>query len=170
MVRETTDGSRGHRPSIGLALGSCSARGLAHLGVIRAVEDAGVKSDCIAGTSMGALIGAIYAAGNLKDLETTFLAFGWKRIISFFDLVLPRSGLIDGARVSDLVRDHVLAAAIEGVRASIPVPGIFTGAWHILTARIRHPPLTSSGYSTTKICMLDSLAQCSLHWPNQCFL
>ncbi len=49
-------------PRIGLALGSGSARGLAHVGVIRAIEDAGIKIDDIAGTSMGALIGAVHAA------------------------------------------------------------------------------------------------------------
>lgn len=142
------------RPRIGLALGSGSARGLAHVGVIRAIEDVGIKIDYIAGTSMGALIGAVHAAGKLGELETTFLGFDWKKTASFFDVVLPRSGLLDGAKVSALVRSHIHAddiealpitfAAvasdltsgkevvirtgdiIEAVRASISVPGIFT--------------------------------------------
>jgi NTE family protein len=46
-------------PGIGLALGSGSARGLAHLGVIRALEEAGIKIDYVAGTSIGALVGAV---------------------------------------------------------------------------------------------------------------
>jgi NTE family protein len=143
-----------HRPRIGLALGSGSARGLAHLGVIRAMEEAGIEVDFIAGTSMGALIGAIYAAGKLDELEATFQVFDWKKTVSFFDVVLPKSGLLDGARISELVRAHVSADAIEtlpkpfaavatdivsgeevvirsgdvieAVRASISVPGIFT--------------------------------------------
>lgn len=142
------------RPRIGLALGSGSARGLAHLGVIRAIADAGIELDFIAGTSMGALIGAIHAAGKLDELEATFQAFDWKKTASFFDVVLPKSGLLDGARVSDLVRTLVHAETIEAlarpfaavatdivsgeevvirsgdvieaVRASISVPGIFT--------------------------------------------
>ena len=142
------------KPSIGLALGSGSARGLAHLGVIRAIEDAGIKVECIAGTSMGALIGAIHAAGKLDELEAAFLVFDWKKTASFFDVVLPKSGLLDGARVSELVRAHIHADTIEAlpilfaavatdivsgeevairsgdvieaVRASISVPGIFT--------------------------------------------
>ncbi|AJP47602.1 patatin [Rugosibacter aromaticivorans] len=142
------------RPKIGLALGSGSARGLAHVGVIRAIEDAGIQIDCIAGTSMGALIGAIHAAGKLDRLETAFLGFDWKKTVSFFDVVLPRSGLLDGAKVSELVRSHMHADGIEAlpiafaavasdlisgeevvirtgdiieaVRASISVPGIFT--------------------------------------------
>lgn len=152
MTTKTADSSR--RPKIGLALGSGSARGLAHLGVIRAIEDAGFEVDFIAGTSMGALIGAIHAAGKLGELEATFLAFDWKKTASFFDVVLPKSGLLDGARVSELVRAHIHADTIEmlpipfaavatdivsgeevvmrsgdvieAVRASISVPGIFT--------------------------------------------
>lgn len=139
---------------IGLALGSGSARGLAHLGVIRAIEEAGIEVDFIAGTSMGALIGAIYASGKLDELEASFRLFDWKKSASFFDVVLPKSGLLDGAKVSQLVRAHVHADTIEmlpkrfaavatdivngeevivrsgdvieAVRASISVPGIFT--------------------------------------------
>ena len=150
MTKNTT----GNRPKIGLALGSGSARGLAHLGVIRAIEDAGIRVDYIAGTSMGALIGAIHAAGKLDELEAAFRGFDWKKTASFFDVVLPKSGLLDGAKVSELVRAHIHADAIEllpkpfaaiatdifsgeevvirsgdvieAVRASISVPGIFT--------------------------------------------
>ncbi|PKN11330.1 MAG: patatin [Deltaproteobacteria bacterium HGW-Deltaproteobacteria-4] len=141
-------------PRIGLALGSGSARGLAHLGVIRALDEAGIKVDYIAGTSIGALIGAVYASGSIDSVESTFQKFDWKKMISFFDVVFPKSGLIDGAKVSDLVRTLVPTAVIESlpipfcavatdiqsgeevairqgdlieaVRASLAVPGIFT--------------------------------------------
>ncbi|MFZ3019412.1 MAG: patatin-like phospholipase family protein [Gallionella sp.] len=147
-------GSSGQRQKIGLALGSGSARGLAHLGVIRAIEEAGIEVDFIAGSSMGALIGAIHAAGKLDELEATFKTFDWKMMATFFDVVLPKSGLLDGARVGELVRAHIHADTIEmlpkafaavatdivsgeevvirsgdvieAVRASISVPGIFT--------------------------------------------
>ena len=139
---------------VGLALGSGSARGLAHIGVLRAIEEAGIEVDIIAGTSMGALVGAVYAAGKLNELEATFQSFDWKKTVSFFDVVLPKSGLLDGAKVSDLVREHVQSMRIEAlpksfaavatdiasgeevtiargdvidaVRASISVPGVFT--------------------------------------------
>lgn len=101
MMRKIIDSNPG-RPKVGL--GSGSARGLAHLGVIRAIEDAGIEVDFIAGTSMGALIGAIHAAGKLDDLEDTFQTFDWKKTVSFFDVILPKSGLFDGAKISDLVR------------------------------------------------------------------
>lgn len=154
MTDKTNDNPPDRRPRVGLALGSGSARGLAHLGVIRAIEDAGIEIDFIAGSSMGALIGAIYAAGKLDELEATFLSFDWRKTVSFFDVVLPKSGLLDGARIGELVRAHVHADAIEklskpfaavatdivsgeeivirqgdvieAVRASISVPGIFT--------------------------------------------
>jgi NTE family protein len=116
MTRKPIDSNPKRRPRVGLALGSGTARGLAHLGVIRAIEDAGIEVDFIAGTSMGALIGAIHAAGKLDELEVTFLAFDWKKTASFFDVVLPKSGLIDGAKVSELVRAHVHAEAIEALR------------------------------------------------------
>lgn len=141
-------------PKIGLALGSGSARGLAHIGVLRAIEEADIEVDIVAGTSMGALVGAVYAAGMLNELEAVFQSFDWRKIVSFFDVVLPKSGLLDGAKVSDLVREHVQSArmeelpklfaavatdivsgeeftmssgdVIDAVRASISVPGVFT--------------------------------------------
>ncbi|WP_211850036.1 patatin-like phospholipase family protein [Neoroseomonas eburnea] len=139
---------------LGLALGSGSARGLAHIGVLRALEEAGIAVDVVAGTSIGALIGAVHAAGKLDMLAVTFQSLDWRRMASFFDVVLPKSGLLDGARISALVREHVPPEAIaelampfaavatdiatgeevvirsgdtiEAVRASISVPGIFT--------------------------------------------
>jgi NTE family protein len=58
------------RARVGLALGSGSARGWAHIGVIRALEKAGVRPDIVCGTSIGALVGAAYAAGDLDRLES----------------------------------------------------------------------------------------------------
>jgi NTE family protein len=72
----------GDRPRVGLALAGGFARGIAHIGVIRALRNAGVPIDCVAGTSVGALIGAIYCAGvPLNDMQriaslTTFADFG----------------------------------------------------------------------------------------------
>ncbi|UCV17731.1 patatin-like phospholipase family protein [Ferribacterium limneticum] len=154
MIWKPIGGNPERPPKIALVLGSGSARGLAHLGVIRAIEAAGIEVDFVVGTSMGALIGAIYAAGKLDDLETTFKTFDWKKTLAFFDVILPKSGLLDGAKVSELIRAHIHADSIsalrkpfaalatdivngdevvirhgdviEAVRASISVPGIFT--------------------------------------------
>lgn len=154
MLGKLINNGPGRRPKIGLALSSGSARGLAHFGVIRALEEAGIKVDFIAGTSVGALIGAVYASGRIDSMESTFQEFDRKRTVSFFDVVFPKSGLIDGAKVSELVRAHINSELIESlpipfcavatdlltgeevvirqgdiieaVRASISVPGIFT--------------------------------------------
>ena len=58
---------------LGLALGSGSARGWAHIGVIRALIEAGIRIDYVAGTSIGAVVGAIYASGNIEALEEIVL-------------------------------------------------------------------------------------------------
>ncbi|WP_079415430.1 patatin-like phospholipase family protein [Thiomonas intermedia] len=142
------------RPRLGLALGGGAARGMAHLGVLRALAEAGIEVDIIAGCSIGALVGAVAASGSTDGLEATFKTFDWRKTLSFFDVVFPRAGLIDGAKVTALVREHLPDTRIEAlpvrfaaiatdlrsgaevvlrsgdvidaVRASIAVPGIFT--------------------------------------------
>lgn len=139
---------------VGLALGSGSARGWAHIGVIRALAEAGIHVDYVAGTSIGALVGAVYASGEIDALEEVVLQLDWKKIAYLFDVVLPKSGLIDGKKVSVFIQNHVKEIniedlslpfcavstdlttgdevairegnIIEAVRASISVPGIFT--------------------------------------------
>jgi len=138
---------------VGLALGSGSARGWSHIGVIRALEEAGVTVDYIAGTSIGALVGAVYASGRIDLLEDAVQQFSRKVILSLSDPVLPKSGLIDGVKIADLVHKYVLDRPIEelplplaiiatdlntgnevvlkdgniveAIRASISLPGIF---------------------------------------------
>ena len=76
------DQDRTTRPKVGLALAGGFARGIAHLGVLRVFRDAGVPIDCVAGTSVGALIGSGYCAGvSIEQMEaiglaTTFADFG----------------------------------------------------------------------------------------------
>lgn len=66
------------RLRVGLALGGGVARGLAHIGVIAVLEEAGVPIDCIAGTSIGAIIGASYCAGqSIDELKASAARAGW---------------------------------------------------------------------------------------------
>lgn len=139
---------------VGLALGAGSARGWAHIGVIHALADLGIRVDYIAGTSMGSLVGAFMAAGKIDALRSIALELDWKHIIFFFDVVFPKSGLIDGRKITELIGSHVgdihmdqlnipfrsvatdlvtsnevvlhSGDLIEAVRASISLPGIFT--------------------------------------------
>ena len=69
------------RPRVGLALGGGGARGIAHVSVLRVLEERGVRIDCIAGTSMGALVGGLYASGmTVDELEHLVLSTDWKRL------------------------------------------------------------------------------------------
>jgi len=140
---------------IGLALGGGAARGLAHIGVLEVLEREGIPVDMIAGTSIGAAVGALYAqgkpAGRIKEFA---LDTGWRRLVSLVDLTLPRSGFIEGTRIKNLLKSFMgdidfkdlkipLAcvatdilngeevvisdgSVLEGVRASISIPVIFT--------------------------------------------
>ncbi|VVO31840.1 patatin-like phospholipase family protein [Pseudomonas fluorescens] len=71
------------RPNIGLVLSGGAARGLAHIGVLKALEEQGVKIDAIAGTSMGAVIGGLYASGyKIDELEKLALSINWQQALS----------------------------------------------------------------------------------------
>ena len=72
-----------NRPRIGLVLGGGGARGIAHIAVLRKMEQLHVPVDCIAGTSMGALVGALYASGmSVDDIEKFVLALDWDRLFN----------------------------------------------------------------------------------------
>ena len=145
------------RSRLGLALGSGSARGWAHLGVIRALERAGIVPDIVCGTSIGALVGAAYAAGQQDRLEPWVRSLTWRSVASLLDWKLG-GGLMAGGKLvaffqknyddpgmenlgkafgcvaTDLAtgREVWLRAGpvIDAVRASIALPGVFTPAVH----------------------------------------
>ena len=138
---------------LGLALGSGSARGWAHIGVIRALEERGIRPDMVCGSSIGALVGAAYAAGELDRLEEWACSLTWTTVVRLMDLTW-RGGLIRGARLFTLFRTILedreidelplpygavateLASGrelwlrhgkvLDAVRASCAMPGLFT--------------------------------------------
>ena len=72
-----------HRPRIGIALGGGGARGIAHISVLRAIEAQHVPIDCIAGTSMGSLVGGLYASGmSVDELEKLVVSTDWPRMFN----------------------------------------------------------------------------------------
>jgi NTE family protein len=77
------DASEAPRPKIGLVLSGGAARGLAHIGVLKALEEQGIKIDAIAGTSMGAVVGGLYASGyKVDELEKLALSIDWQAALS----------------------------------------------------------------------------------------
>lgn len=103
------------KPRIGLALGSGSARGWAHIGVIRALEKAGVHPDIVCGTSIGALVGAAYAIGELDRLERFVLGLRMPDVVGFMDVGLS-GGVLKGDRLMEHFRRGVADRAIEQLR------------------------------------------------------
>src|SRR2546425_4120768 len=95
------------RPKIGFVLGAGSARGWAHIGVLRALTEAGIKPDLIAGCSVGAFVGAAFSAGRLDQLEAWALSLDLKRILKLADFCLRR-GLLKGGRVNEGFREQVV--------------------------------------------------------------
>ena len=81
---------------VGLVLGSGASRGWAHIGAIEALHDAGIPIHLVAGCSVGAFVGAIFASGGLEQLKKYVIEMNGKSMFSFSDLTLIRSGLLDG--------------------------------------------------------------------------
>ena len=88
-----------------MALGSGAARGLAQIGVLKVLEKEGIHIDMIAGTSMGSLVGALYAQGkDASELEKVAVYWGSKRFSLLADPVLPKTGLVRGRKIDDMLR------------------------------------------------------------------
>lgn len=140
----------------GLALGSGSARGMAHIGVIQVLEAYHIPIDMIAGTSIGSVVGSVYATGaSAKQMKEAALTMKRSKTISLMVPTLPYSGLISGNRAEEILNKIALkdktfddlnipfaavatdiktgakvilnqGSVIKAVRASISIPGIFT--------------------------------------------
>lgn len=100
---------------VGLALGGGAARGWAHIGVIKALTDAGIVPDIIAGTSIGAVVGGSFAARQLPDLEAFALSLTRRRVFGFLDINFSGSGLISGQKLCDRLESHLTDTTIEGL-------------------------------------------------------
>lgn len=99
-------------PRVGLALGSGSARGWAHVGVIRSLEEAGIRPDVVCGTSIGALVGAAYAAGELERFEEWVLGMRLRDVLALMDVRLG-GGMLKGERLMDYYRRTFVDRPIE---------------------------------------------------------
>ena len=97
-------------PKIGLALGSGASRGWSHIGVIKALLREGIEPDIVCGTSVGAIVGGSYVAGNLKKLEHWVLGSTRSDVLRFFNIRLSQSGFVDTERLSWFLHSYVAAA------------------------------------------------------------
>ncbi|HHH35827.1 MAG TPA: patatin [Gammaproteobacteria bacterium] len=94
-------------PRIGLALGSGSSRGWAHIGIIRELAACGIRPHVICGCSIGAIVGASHAAGRLDRLEAWVRTLSRRELARFFELDFTLSGFVDADRFRDFLRQHV---------------------------------------------------------------
>lgn len=98
---------------MGIALGGGGAKGYAHIGVLRAFSEAGIEFDAVSGTSIGALVGAVYAAGKLPRLEDASLKYGFRDIPFLLGPTWPARGLFSGNYVERLLREIIGIDDIE---------------------------------------------------------
>ena len=143
---------------VALALGGGVARGWAHIGVLKAVDEFGLPISMIAGTSIGALVGGSYLSGNLDVLEEFARSLTKTNIVRYLDFSLRGSGLITGSRLARRMDEHMADVNIEtlekpfvavateissgheiwlgdgpiapAIRASYALPGVFTPVTH----------------------------------------
>jgi NTE family protein len=111
-------------PKIGLAMGSGGARGLAHIGIIKALEKNNIPIDFIAGSSIGAMVGGFYAAGlNIEKIEEIALETNWRKLFSLIDPHL-KQGLVSGEKVRAYIESHLDGKKFED--CSIPFSAVAT--------------------------------------------
>lgn len=115
---------------IGLALGGGAARGWSHIGVLRALSEAGIFPDVIAGTSMGAVVGGCYAAGHIDDIEVFARELNLRRVFSFLDFNLAGSGLITGGRLTERLIKTVGGKRIEDLDTNFTAVATEIGTGH----------------------------------------
>ena len=142
------------KKSVSLVLGSGGARGYAHIGVIEELEKHGYEISSVSGSSMGTLIGAVYACGKLKEFKEWVLTLDFLDVARLVDFSLDKKGIIEGDKVFDILEDMIDDVMIEelpitftavatdivrqkevwiqkgrlldAVRASVAIPTIFT--------------------------------------------
>ena len=105
----------GDAPRIGIALGGGAARGWSHIGVLRALNEAGIRPSIIAGTSIGAVVGGCEVANRIDDLENFARSLTRRKVFGFFDLNLTGSGLINGQKLNDILGDALGDTKIESL-------------------------------------------------------
>lgn len=105
----------GESQKLALALGGGAARGWAHIGVLRALDEAGIEIAMIAGTSIGALVGGCYLAGKLDELEAFARSLTRRRMFNLVDITFRGSGLLGGMKLDSRLREHLDGVMLENL-------------------------------------------------------
>lgn len=114
---------------VGLALGSGGAKGFAHVGVLKALEENGVQVEFVSGSSMGSLVGAFYATGMRPDfMDRLARTLSWRHWV---DVTVPRVGLIAGKRIHEMVT--LLTRGVDFSKTNIPLAIVST---ELMTRRL----------------------------------
>ena len=136
---------------IGLALGGGGAKGLAHIGIIKALENAGIKIDYIAGTSMGALVGGWYAAtGDINALEDFIVHIKRSDIFPIKEIVNRKDGaLFKGESIADKLREELKNIKIEDLQ--IPFAALATNTKNGDEVRLKNGDLVDAIRASTAL-------------------
>ncbi len=141
-------------PRLGIALGSGSARGWAHVGVLQGLAEAGIHPDVVCGSSVGAFVGAAFVTGNLDALDSWGRGLSARDVVRLLDVTFRSGGVLagermmeflgqrgNGDRIEELSRPFAAVATdlasgreiwmrsgpvVEAVRASLALPGVLT--------------------------------------------
>ncbi len=105
--------SEADSPRIGLALGGGAARGWAHIGILRALEEMGVRPHVVTGCSIGAIVGAAHAAENLDSLESWVRSLRKRDVAGFFDIGWRLNSLVDSQRLRAFLAEYVVPESLE---------------------------------------------------------
>lgn len=104
------------KPPVTLVLSGGGARGSAHIGVIEELERAGYEIASVTGTSMGALVGGVYADGALDPFKEWMLSLDRRKVFSLVDFTLSRVGMVKGERVFNKMKDFIPDTLIEDLK------------------------------------------------------
>jgi len=104
------------KPSVTLVLSGGGARGIAHMGVIEELDRRGYKIVSVTGTSMGALVGGVYADGAMEPFRDWMLSLDRRKVLSLVDFTVSRVGLVKGDRVFNKMKDFIPDSLIEELK------------------------------------------------------
>ena len=138
------------RYRLGLALSGGGARGFAHIGVFKLLEECGVRPDVIVGTSAGALMGTLFAAGHAADEIKQM--FTGREFSEFAQLQIPKAGLFDSSRFSRFVEQHLRVKTFEELQTPMMVVAtdLDHGCSHTFSSGLIAEPIRASCSIPTK--------------------